>query len=71
MTGDTGVDELSCFFRNEDGSKVARSSYKNPTYDNTKRKVIQYINYADDSDTEGGHGMHQYLHVFMSTNCLC
>mmetsp|Transcript_14029 Transcript_14029/g.14643 ORF Transcript_14029/g.14643 Transcript_14029/m.14643 type:complete len:1100 (-) Transcript_14029:260-3559(-) len=56
--GDTGVDELSCFFRNSDGSKVARSSYTNPTYDLTKRKVIQYINYADDTDTLGGHGTH-------------
>ena len=55
-SGDTGVDELSCFFRNEDGSKVARSSYENPTYDLTKRKVIQYIPYADDTDTQEGHG---------------
>jgi hypothetical protein len=56
--GDTGLDELSCFFRNTDSSKVARSSYKNPTYDNTKRKVIQYISYCDDTDTEEGHGTH-------------
>lgn len=56
--GDTGLDELSCFFRNTDSSKVARSTYKNPTFDNTKRKVIQYINYCDDTDTEGGHGTH-------------
>lgn len=54
--GDTGLDEMSCFFRNEDGSVVARSSPDSPTYDLTKRKVIQYINYADGSDTEEGHG---------------
>jgi hypothetical protein len=56
--GDTGVDELSCFFRNTDSSKVARSSYLSPTFDTSKRKVIQYISYADDHDTEGGHGTH-------------
>ena len=56
--GDTGIDELSCFFRNEDGSKVARSSIYSPTFDLTKRKVIQYISYADGSDLAGGHGTH-------------
>ncbi len=56
--GDTGLDEYSCFFSNEDGSIVERSSYDNPTFDDSKRKVIQYINYADDSDTEAGHGTH-------------
>jgi hypothetical protein len=58
VPGDTGVDELSCFFRNSDGSKVARSSPQNPTFDNSKRKVIQYIDYADSTDTLGGHGTH-------------
>jgi hypothetical protein len=58
LVGDTGLDELSCYFRNSDNSKVARSSYLTPTFDLTKRKVIQYINYADDKDTTGGHGTH-------------
>eukprot|EP00604_Paraphysomonas_vestita_P002812 CAMPEP_0174818882 /NCGR_PEP_ID=MMETSP1107-20130205/1813_1 /TAXON_ID=36770 /ORGANISM="Paraphysomonas vestita, Strain GFlagA" /LENGTH=431 /DNA_ID=CAMNT_0016031437 /DNA_START=818 /DNA_END=2110 /DNA_ORIENTATION=+ len=49
---------MSCFFRNEDGSLVARSTPSNPTYDLTKRKVIQYINYADGTDTVEGHGTH-------------
>jgi subtilisin family serine protease len=56
--GDTGIDELSCFFRNADNSKVSRSSYTNPTFDLTKRKVIQYINYADSQDLGDGHGTH-------------
>jgi hypothetical protein len=56
--GDTGIDELSCFFRNSDNSKVARSSYTSPTFDLTKRKVIQYINYADSRDLGDGHGTH-------------
>lgn len=55
---DTGLDELNCFFRNEDESLVTRSSYKAPTFDLTKRKVIQYINFCDDSDTVEGHGTH-------------
>jgi hypothetical protein len=56
--GDSGIDELSCFFRNDDNSLVARSSYSSPTFDLSKRKVIQYINYADSTDVVGGHGTH-------------
>jgi hypothetical protein len=56
--GDTGVDELSCFFRNTDNTKVARSPIYSPTFDLSKRKVIQYINYADGTDRSGGHGTH-------------
>jgi subtilisin family serine protease len=56
--GDTGIDELSCFFRNSDNSKVARSTHDAPTFDLTKRKVIQYIAYGDDTDLEEGHGTH-------------
>lgn len=43
--GDTGVDEYSCFFTNGDGTLVTRSSYDNPTWDLTRRKVVQYIDY--------------------------
>jgi hypothetical protein len=56
--GDTGIDELSCFFRNADSSLVAKSSIYSPTFDLSKRKVIQYISYADGSDLVGGHGTH-------------
>lgn len=56
--GDTGIDELSCFFRNSDSSLVTRSTISNPTFDLSKRKVIQYISYADGQDLEGGHGTH-------------
>jgi hypothetical protein len=31
LQADTGVDEYSCFFSNDDGSVVARSSYSAPT----------------------------------------
>lgn len=50
------MDEHSCFFRNEDGSLVQRSSYEEGFFDLTKRKVIQYIDFADDHDLAGGHG---------------
>lgn len=53
-TGDSGLDELSCFFRNSDGSTVARSSYLSPTFDLSKRKVVQYIDYMDATDEAGG-----------------
>jgi hypothetical protein len=56
--GDTGVDELSCFFANSDFSLVARSSYRNPKYDLSKRVVIQYIDYANSADVSNGHGTH-------------
>jgi hypothetical protein len=56
--GDTGIDELSCFFRNFDASQVTRSSYLNPFSDLSKRKVIQYVSYGDSMDRSGGHGTH-------------
>jgi hypothetical protein len=58
LQADTGVDEYSCFFSNDDGSVVARSSYSAPTFDLSKRKVIQYIDYQDGGDGEEGHGSH-------------
>jgi subtilisin family serine protease len=36
----------------------ARSRFYAPTYDTSKRKVIQYIDYANDYDTANGHGTH-------------
>lgn len=65
--GDTGVDERSCFFSNADGSLVPRSPYYSPTWDLTKRKVIQYIDYADDLDTEGGKLIINLLFVWRIT----
>ena len=56
--GDTGLDQCHRMFANTDGSIMTASSYKSPTVDYTKRKVIQYINYEDDYDTSAGHGTH-------------
>jgi hypothetical protein len=42
---------FECFFSD-------RSSFYSPTFDLTKRKVVQYINFANDEDTLEGHGSH-------------
>lgn len=57
-TADTGLDENSCFFIESDKKPVERSSLTNPTFDLSKRKVIQYVNYSDSGDYTGGHGSH-------------
>lgn len=46
------------FFVNENGETVPRSSARNPTFDNSFRKVIQYVSFGNGFDTEGGHGSH-------------
>ena len=55
---DTGLDDSSCFLADDSGA------YSNPRTDRTgkvqslRRKVVQYVAYADDVDHEGGHGTH-------------
>jgi hypothetical protein len=56
--GDTGLDELMCFFTHGDGTVVPRSKIDNPYTDHTRRKVIQYIAYMDSEDYPSGHGTH-------------
>ena len=56
--GDSGLDELMCFFTNGDGTVVKRSNISNPYTDLSRRKVIQYITYADGGDWAFGHGTH-------------
>ena len=55
---DTGVDDLSCFFVDDSGTITPRSTAKNPKTYSSRRKVIQYVAYADSQDEEGGHGSH-------------
>lgn len=56
--GDSGLDDYGCFFSNDDGSVVKRSSFLNPTYDKTKRKVIQYVAYMNGIEEKAqGHGI--------------
>ena len=45
---DTGLDEYSCFFfDNDENDVVARSPSTASTHDPTRRKVVQYIDYVD------------------------
>jgi subtilisin family serine protease len=55
---DTGIDLGHCSFRDEDGYRVAPSDPSNPITDMSRRKVVQYIAYADTLDETDGHGTH-------------
>jgi hypothetical protein len=59
---DSGLDDYSCYFWDNTGSYsskgTTRSSYQTPTVERNRRKVIEYIAYADGSDSEAGHGTH-------------
>ena len=55
---DSGLDELSCYFRDANGL-VPRSSMLAPFTDHGKRKVVQYVDYSGSGgDDAGGHGTH-------------
>ena len=56
--GDSGLDELSCFFTNGDGTVVQRSNVSHPYTDLTRRKVVQYIAFVDTGDWTAGQGTH-------------
>lgn len=60
--GDSGLDERSCFFNEGDSSLMTRSDHTAPVTNLTRRKVVQYVAYKGDDDTEGGHGT-QYVVV--------
>jgi hypothetical protein len=57
---DTGLDDLSCFFVepvcNNGGAKCLTP--RDRKLYTSRRKVIQYVDYADKSDYEAGHGTH-------------
>lgn len=55
---DSGLDDLSCFFIDTYGEKTPRSRAINPKTNIGRRKVIQYVAFADDRDDEDGHGTH-------------
>lgn len=56
---DTGVDEMSCFFRDTDRGKVTRSTLSNVHTDHSHRKIVQYVAYSGSSgDYSDGHGSH-------------
>ncbi len=59
---DSGLDDFSCFFWDNSGryssSSTTRSGYLSPVIESYRRKVVEYVAYADGSDFEGGHGTH-------------
>jgi len=54
---DTGLDQKSCFFRDSTGP-VPITTITEAAFDTRKRKVIQYVRWADDKDLANGHGTH-------------
>lgn len=54
---DTGLDQNSCFFRDATGP-VPVTTITAAAFDTRKRKVIQYVRWADDRDLANGHGTH-------------
>lgn len=55
---DTGVNDMSCFFRDDSNAYDTRHTVRSGEVEALRRKVIQYVGAADSSDYEGGHGTH-------------
>lgn len=55
---DSGVNDLSCFFADEPGVYRTHSTSRSWGVESRRRKIIQYVPYADSVDDEGGHGTH-------------
>ena len=55
---DSGLDDLSCFFEDTSGLYASNLVKRDGTVQMQRRKVIQYVSYADAYDDEGGHGTH-------------
>jgi subtilisin family serine protease len=58
---DTGVDETSCYFYDQQKGLIQRSTLSDPFTDDSYRKIIQYSynpNGGDQSDAYEGHGTH-------------
>eukprot|EP01041_Mallomonas_annulata_P007151 gene7151-14564_t len=55
---DTGLDDRSCYFRDDINGLTPRSPYTSPTIHPEHRKIIQYVNYSSNADYEAGHGTH-------------
>lgn len=55
---DSGVDDLSCFFIDDNGEHTPRSDKEDPQTYAGRRKIVQYVDHADDRDDYAGHGSH-------------
>jgi len=54
---DTGLDMSHCLFRDSTGN-VRTTTYDVAAFDSSRRKVVQYVVWADSSDVPAGHGTH-------------
>ena len=54
---DTGLDMQHCLFRDNTGN-VRTTTYDVAAFDSSRRKVIQYVVWADSADLPSGHGTH-------------
>ena len=57
QVADTGLDMGSCYFTDTTGN-VATTTYSAAAFDSTRRKVVQYVVWADSNDVASGHGTH-------------
>ena len=55
---DSGLDDLSCFFLDTSGKYHTAITNRSGAVQRDRRKVIQYVGYADGVDDQGGHGTH-------------
>lgn len=55
---DTGLDDRSCFFFDNSQKYATASTDRTGVVESGRRKVVQYVGYADSTDDLGGHGTH-------------
>jgi len=53
---DSGVNDLSCFLMDNSDSYTGILTDRNGTIERNRRKIIQYVAFADEVDVVGGHG---------------
>ena len=56
--GDSGVNDISCFFLDDSKAYPTVTTSRNGELQPLRRKIIQYVAYADSSEDEAGHGTH-------------
>ena len=56
--GDSGVNDISCFFLDDSKAYPTVTASRNGELQPLRRKIIQYVAYADGSEDEAGHGTH-------------
>jgi hypothetical protein len=57
QVADTGINRTTCFLTDPDG-EVPTTSATTGAFDLSRRKVVQYVVWADSQDVFNGHGTH-------------